>query len=322
MKIVESKEYFMKFLLPVAFLLTFIFSAIAINPVFSQHQHASNPVVETEKERLEALYWSRIEAAKLNFVQADVDFMTHMIPHHAQALIMSRLVPTNDASPMVQTLAARIINAQQDEIVTMQRWLRDRKQPVPVINLDGLVMTITTEIAGDHDGHDMNAMSSTYKKSAMNHSTMDHSNMNHGKANEMDHSTMDHSNMNHGKANEMDHSTMDHSNMNHGKADEMNHSTMDHSNMPGMLTQDELNHLASLTGAEFDRAFLTYMIGHHEGAIFMVNDMFAADGSGNDEDAYRLAADIYAEQLTEIERMKLMLNEMAYAPMPSKQHKH
>ena len=312
----------MKFLLPVAFLLTFIFSAIAINPVFSQHQHASNPVVETEKERLEALYWSRIEAAKLNFVQADVDFMTHMIPHHAQALIMSRLVPTNDASPMVQTLAARIINAQQDEIVTMQRWLRDRKQPVPVINLDGLVMTITTEIAGDHDRHDMNAMSSTYKKSAMNHSTMDHSNMNHGKADEIDHSTMDHSNMNHGKANEMDHSTMDHSNMNHGKADEMNHSTMDHSNMPGMLTQDELNHLASLTGAEFDRAFLTYMIGHHEGAIFMVNDMFAADGSGNDEDAYRLAADIYAEQLTEIERMKLMLNEMAYAPMPSKQHKH
>jgi uncharacterized protein (DUF305 family) len=276
----------MKFVVPVAFLLTFIFSAIAINPVFSQHQHASNPVLETEKERLEALYWSRIEAAKLNFVQADVDFMTHMIPHHAQALTMSRLAPTNDASPIVQTLAARIINAQQDEIVTMQRWLRDRKQPVPVINLDGLVMTITTEIAGDHDGHDMNAMSSTYKKSAM------------------------------------DHSTMDHGNMNHGKADEMDHSTMDHSNMPGMLTQDELNHLASLTGAEFDRAFLTYMIGHHEGAIFMVNDMFAADGSGNDEDAYRLAADIYAEQLTEIERMKLMLNEMADAPMPSQQHKH
>jgi uncharacterized protein (DUF305 family) len=294
----------MKFVVPVAFLLTFIFSAIAINPVFSQHQHASNPVLETEKERLEALYWSRIEAAKLNFVQADVDFMTHMIPHHAQALTMSRLAPTNDASPIVQTLAARIINAQQDEIVTMQRWLRDRKQPVPVINLDGLVMTITTEIAGDHDGHDMNAMSSTYKKSAM------------------DHSTMDHGNMNHGKADEMDHSTMDHSNMNHGKADEMDHSTMDHSNMPGMLTQDELNHLASLTGAEFDRAFLTYMIGHHEGAIFMVNDMFAADGSGNDEDAYRLAADIYAEQLTEIERMKLMLNEMADAPMPSQQHKH
>jgi uncharacterized protein (DUF305 family) len=312
----------MKFVVPVAFLLTFIFSAIAINPVFSQHQHASNPVLETEKERLEALYWSRIEAAKLNFVQADVDFMTHMIPHHAQALTMSRLAPTNDASPIVQTLAARIINAQQDEIVTMQRWLRDRKQPVPVINLDGLVMTITTEIAGDHDGHDMNAMSSTYKKSAMDHSTMDHSNMNHGKADEMDHSTMDHGNMNHGKADEMDHSTMDHSNMNHGKADEMDHSTMDHSNMPGMLTQDELNHLASLTGAEFDRAFLTYMIGHHEGAIFMVNDMFAADGSGNDEDAYRLAADIYAEQLTEIERMKLMLNEMADAPMPSQQHKH
>ena len=31
----------------------------------------------------------------------------------------------------VITLTARIINAQQDEIATMQGWLRDRGQPVP-----------------------------------------------------------------------------------------------------------------------------------------------------------------------------------------------
>jgi uncharacterized protein (DUF305 family) len=31
----------------------------------------------------------------------------------------------------VRRLAARIVNAQQDEIHTMQQWLRDRGQPVP-----------------------------------------------------------------------------------------------------------------------------------------------------------------------------------------------
>jgi uncharacterized protein (DUF305 family) len=62
---------------------------------------------------------------------ADVNFMSHMIGHHAQAIIMARMAPTHGASPSVQTLAARIINAQQDEIATMQRWLRDRGQPVP-----------------------------------------------------------------------------------------------------------------------------------------------------------------------------------------------
>jgi uncharacterized protein (DUF305 family) len=62
---------------------------------------------------------------------ADVHFMSAMIGHHAQAIQMSRMAPTHGASPTVQTLAARIINAQQDEIATMQQWLRDRAQPVP-----------------------------------------------------------------------------------------------------------------------------------------------------------------------------------------------
>src|SRR5690606_34034327 len=34
-------------------------------------------------------------------------------------------------------LAARIYNAQEDEIATMQRWLRDRGQPVPEVHADG-----------------------------------------------------------------------------------------------------------------------------------------------------------------------------------------
>jgi len=57
--------------------------------------------------------------------------MTHMISHHAQAIVMATMAPTHGASAAVQTLCGRIINAQHDEIVLMQNWLRDRNQPVP-----------------------------------------------------------------------------------------------------------------------------------------------------------------------------------------------
>ncbi|HEU0051564.1 MAG TPA: DUF305 domain-containing protein, partial [Longimicrobium sp.] len=65
------------------------------------------------------------------WTEADADFMSSMIGHHAQAIVMSRLAETHGASAAVQTLAARIINAQEDEIATMQRWLRIRGLPVP-----------------------------------------------------------------------------------------------------------------------------------------------------------------------------------------------
>jgi uncharacterized protein (DUF305 family) len=57
--------------------------------------------------------------------------MSHMIGHHAQALVMAGLAPSHGASSSVRTLAERIINGQQDEITSMQRWLRDRGLPVP-----------------------------------------------------------------------------------------------------------------------------------------------------------------------------------------------
>jgi uncharacterized protein (DUF305 family) len=79
-----------------------------------------------------------------------------MIGHHAQALIMAGLAPTNGASPSVQTLAARITNAQRDEIALMQRWLRDRGQPVPEVHVDGLRLMIhggQTHHGGHGHGH-------------------------------------------------------------------------------------------------------------------------------------------------------------------------
>lgn len=100
---------------------------------------------------LETLYWERQEAARGDFTEADVRFMTDMIGHHAQALIMSRLAPERGASPTIRTLAARIINAQQDEIASMQGWLRDRGQPVPEVHIDGLNLMIHG--AGGHHHH-------------------------------------------------------------------------------------------------------------------------------------------------------------------------
>jgi len=73
----------------------------------------------------------RADSLRRPYTEADVRFMSGMIGHHAQALVMAGWAPTHGASSSVHTLAARIINAQQDEIATMQQWLGDRGQPVP-----------------------------------------------------------------------------------------------------------------------------------------------------------------------------------------------
>jgi uncharacterized protein (DUF305 family) len=65
------------------------------------------------------------------FSQADVDFMTGMIPHHAQAVIMAGWAPSHGARKDVAILCERIVVGQTDEIVLMQTWLSDRGQPVP-----------------------------------------------------------------------------------------------------------------------------------------------------------------------------------------------
>ena len=52
--------------------------------------------------------------------------MSAMIGHHSQAVVMAGWASTHGASAAIRRLAERLINGQQDEIVTMQRWLRDR----------------------------------------------------------------------------------------------------------------------------------------------------------------------------------------------------
>jgi uncharacterized protein (DUF305 family) len=77
--------------------------------------------------------------------------------------------------------------------------------------------------------------------------------------------------------------------------------------MPGMLSPEELSQLDKARNAEWDRLFLTFMIRHHEGAIKMVDDLFGAYGALQDDDAFKFASDLYADQSTEIEFMRKML---------------
>jgi uncharacterized protein (DUF305 family) len=62
---------------------------------------------------------------------ADASFMRGMITHHAQALYMTRLVPSRSRSMDVRTLAERVDASQRGEIALMSRWLAARGQPVP-----------------------------------------------------------------------------------------------------------------------------------------------------------------------------------------------
>jgi uncharacterized protein (DUF305 family) len=205
---------------------------------------------------------ARADSVRRHYTQADVDFMAGMIHHHAQAIVMSRLAPTHGAGPSVRTLAARIINAQRDEIASMQRWLRDRGEAVPVVNEDGTVRGMEPPAATDR------------------------SDPAQGHAMDPDHAAMDH--------------------------DAMDHGAMGHSDMAGMLSPEQMAQLRASRGEAFDRLFLTYMIQHHQGAVVMVDELFASPGSGQGDAIFKIASDINVDQQTEIDRMQQMLEELVF----------
>ena len=62
---------------------------------------------------------------------ADIQFMTGMIGHHAQAVLIAGWAPSHGAGQAVRALCERIVVGQRDEIVFMQSWLQDRRLPVP-----------------------------------------------------------------------------------------------------------------------------------------------------------------------------------------------
>jgi uncharacterized protein (DUF305 family) len=80
--------------------------------------------------------------------------------------------------------------------------------------------------------------------------------------------------------------------------------------MPGMLTAAQLDTLNASTGLAFDRAYLTFMIQHHEGALSMVKDLFATRGAGQEIDVSVFANDVVAVQTAEIGAMQRMLAQL------------
>jgi uncharacterized protein (DUF305 family) len=89
-----------------------------------------------------AIEQARADSVRHPYTEADIRFMSGMIHHHSQAIVMARWAESHGASPAVQRLADRIANAQQDEILTMQTWLRDRQQPVPDATPTGMTMSM------------------------------------------------------------------------------------------------------------------------------------------------------------------------------------
>lgn len=170
---------------------------------------------------------ARPELVRQPYSPADVKFMTGMVPHHAQAIVMAGLAPTNGASPALQLMCERMLISQRDEIAMMRTWLRDRGQPVPAADATHMTM--------EHDG--------------------------------------------------------------------MKHDML----MPGMLSEAEMSALRKARGKEFDRLFLIGMIKHHQGAISMVEELFASHGAAQDDQVYLFASDVQSDQSAEIERMEIML---------------
>ncbi|MFB9248767.1 DUF305 domain-containing protein [Sphaerisporangium melleum] len=80
-------------------------------------------------------------------------------------------------------------------------------------------------------------------------------------------------------------------------------SSMGHG-MDGMMSADDMKELEGLSGGAFDKAFLTMMIEHHEGAVVMAEKEQA---SGTYAPARELAGAIVTSQTAEIGTMKQML---------------
>jgi len=175
------------------------------------------------------------QAPPASYTPADVRFMSGMIYHHAQAVLIAGWAPSHEAGPAVRTLCDRIVASQKDEIALLSRWLADRHEVVPRPDPEHMMMP------------------------------------------------------------EMDATHM----------------------MPGMLSAEQLAQLDAARGAAFDRLFLSLMIQHHQGAITMVNQLFAASG-GEEEPVYKMATSVFADQTTEIERMQRMLAADVFAPTTPK----
>src|SRR3954471_9206995 len=107
---------------PVARLSTAVLTAVLLLAGCSTHSAnlATTPKQAENAAPQTAGHQAQLDSARNRYTEADVRFMSGMIDHHAQALVMAGWAASHGASPSIRTLAERIINGQQDEIATMQ----------------------------------------------------------------------------------------------------------------------------------------------------------------------------------------------------------
>jgi uncharacterized protein (DUF305 family) len=195
----------------------------AAQPRGTQPGARGEPSVELDPDEVPAI-------EEPQHTDADVAFAQGMIPHHVQALRMTRLVPDRTSRDDLPLFSERMDISQEDEIELLRRWLEERDEEVPALTADH-----------DHEG------------------------------------------------------SME--------------GTGDDELMPGMLTEDELLELEAADGEEFDRLFVQFMIRHHQGAMRMVDELFA-EGGGAEPQLAQLANHIRSDQEIEISRMESMLADM------------
>lgn len=94
-------------------------AALAPTRLPAQHQHGCDSAAAAPAR------------SARRYTAADVQFMQHMIGHHAQALTMAAMVPARTEAGAIRQLAQRIEVSQRDEIALMQRWLAVRHETVP-----------------------------------------------------------------------------------------------------------------------------------------------------------------------------------------------
>jgi uncharacterized protein (DUF305 family) len=83
---------------------------------------------------------ARQDSIRRPYTKADIEFMSGMIAHHAQAVKMAGWAESHGAGKSLQIFCGRIAMAQAAEIGIMQSWLKDRNQPIPEADARGMKM--------------------------------------------------------------------------------------------------------------------------------------------------------------------------------------
>lgn len=99
-----------------------------------QHAASQTPVSGVEQARIDSL--------RRPYAAADIQFMSGMIHHHAQAVKMAGWAESHGASKSLQIFCGRIALGQTAEIGLMQQWLKERNQPVPEPDARGMKMNM------------------------------------------------------------------------------------------------------------------------------------------------------------------------------------